>query len=239
MEMEIEEIYAMNVEDLNTVHFLHIGKCAGTTIRVLIDEINQKSGYPKMVAHPHRTTLADLWASSDCPSYFFSIRNPITRFYSGFYSRKRKGLPRIYVEWSDLERQAFEYFNDANDLAENLFKNSALGIEASSAMQSIRHVKDHQHSWFNDFEEIFHSRKPICILRQENLTEDVQYLFKKLNIVEKINLETDKVKAHKNDYSNKPPLSELAIENLKIWYAKDIIFYDLANNYIEINQQNL
>lgn len=187
-----------------------------------------------IMAHGHRIGLLDIPPHS---RYFFSIRDPITRFYSGFYSRKRKGQPRIYVEWGEGERKAFTRFPEANDLAENLFDSSSIGLLAFSAMQAIRHVKQPQHSWFPDLEEIFDSRPPICILRQENLEIDVRYLRKSLGLSEDLILETDHINAHKNDYSKTPPLSDRAVENLKRWYAADIHFYALASAWIERNQK--
>ena len=73
------------------VHFLHLGKNAGTTIKALVRKINQEAKTTLIAAHGHRITLSDLPKDA---VYFFSIRDPIARFYSGFYSRKRKGAPR-------------------------------------------------------------------------------------------------------------------------------------------------
>ncbi|MDP3584459.1 MAG: sulfotransferase family 2 domain-containing protein [Thiobacillus sp.] len=223
-----------DADQMNLVHFLHIGKCAGTTIRSLINSVNQNRSQMLIMAHGHRVVLSDIPPKA---RFFFSIRDPITRFYSGFYSRKRKGQPYLYVEWGEGERKAFARFPEANDLAESLFDNSPVGLQAFSAMQSIRHVKQPQYSWFPDLEEIFDSRPPICILRQENLEADVRYLGKVLDLPKDITLETDNVRAHKNDYSATPPLSSRAVENLKRWYAADINFYALATSWVERNQK--
>jgi hypothetical protein len=66
--------------------FLHVGKNAGTQILHLASQL-QNNGIVinKM---PHRGRLMDI---SGNDRYFFSIRDPISRFKSGFYSRKRKG----------------------------------------------------------------------------------------------------------------------------------------------------
>jgi hypothetical protein len=222
-------------EELNLmIHFLHIGKCAGTTIKLLIQSINQNMQTPLIVAHKHKVRLADLPLGS---RYFFSTRNPITRFYSGFYSRKRMGQPRMHVPWSEAEQKAFEQFPEANDLAEAIFSDSLTGEQARCAMQSIKHVGQHQHEWFSDIEEVFATRPPLCILRQEHLAEDVLFLKSALNLSFDFTLETDSVRAHKNDYSNVPPLSELARANLEKWYGADIRFYAEATAWIEENQK--
>ena len=83
------------------VHFLHIRKNAGSQLRYLFEKINA-GGWPDPAAaggaqgHP-----------GDLPPdarYFFSIRDPIARFKSGFYCRKRKSLPRYEIEWTAPRR---------------------------------------------------------------------------------------------------------------------------------------
>lgn len=217
----------------NLIHFLHIGKCAGTSIKLFINSANEKCGAITIVPHGHAIPLSRL---PETARYFFPIRDPITRFYSAFYSRKRKGQPRLYSEWSETERLVFEYFPHANDLAENLFADSAAGRRAFLAMKSIGHVRQPQHSWFDNVEEVLTTRPPICILRQERLERDLRFLARKLGLSEDFSLETDPVKSHRNDYGDAPPLSSRAVENLKQWYAADLQFHKLANAWIGENQ---
>lgn len=217
----------------NLVHFLHLGKNAGTAIKALIRKINQEAKTTLIAAHGHRVKLSDLPKDA---AYFFSIRDPITRFYSGFYSKKRKGAPRLYVEWKPGEEKAFSRFSEANDLAENLFAEGEIGVHAFSAMQTIGHVRQPQHSWFADIETMLVEHPPICILRQEHLQNDVYWLGRALGITTDLTLETDTVKAHKNDYSATPKLSAKAIENLKLWYAADLQFYKLADAWARTKQ---
>src|SRR5215469_6421945 len=100
-----------------TIHFLHIGKNAGTQIKFVAQQINQNDENCRIVTHPHEVKLGHLPQGA---RYFFSIRNPLTRFKSAFYSRKRKGLPRFFLDWSAEEKQVFSSFEHANDLAEAL-----------------------------------------------------------------------------------------------------------------------
>jgi hypothetical protein len=106
-------------------------------------------------------------------------------------------------------------------------------------MKSIAHVRQPQHSWFSSIDEVFETRPPLCILRQENLQADMAALRRVLSSGEKWILESDGVKAHKNDYSNALPLSQRAIDNLRVWYAADIQFWRHANAWIEENQAPL
>jgi hypothetical protein len=218
----------------NLIHFLHIGKCAGTTTKRFIQWANTKSGELIIMPHGHAIKLSFL---PEDARYFFSIRDPITRFCSGFYERKRKGQPRLYSEWSEKDRLAFTYFPEANDLAENLFSDSSAGLRAFMAMKCIGHVSQHQHSWFDNVEEVLTNRPPICILRQEQLETDLRFLARKLGLPEDFKLEADPVRSHRYDYTNAPPLSSRAVENLKLWYAADLQFHKLANAWIADNQK--
>lgn len=214
------------------IHFLHIGKCGGTAVKDLAKRINKLSEGPSIVTHGHSIKLKDL---PNADPYFFAIRNPVTRFYSAFYMRKRKEQPRLYREWKDGERDAYENFPEANDLAENLFAETPLGHHAFAAMQNIGHMS-YQHTWFN-IREMLQVRLPLCILRQERLADDVKYLLAKLNVAADLALPQDDKSAHRGDYSASPQPSEVAIRNLKRWYAVDLEYYRLVNEWIEQHQK--
>jgi len=151
---------------------------------------------------------------------------------SGFYSRKRKGQPRYYVEWSPREQRAFEVFAHANDLAEALFSDGELGAQALNAMTGILHVSTPQLSWFDDPWDLFYgARRPFFVLRQGRLRQDFAAMARKLSLPVEISLPEDRTSAHRNDYAGVPPLSDLAIKNLQRWYAADIEFFRLAQAY--------
>jgi hypothetical protein len=219
--------------ETNTVHFLHIGKCAGTNIKGFIKAINREMGQQLITAHYHNVGLKDLPANAQ---YFFSVRDPVARFYSGFYSRKRKGQPRHFIEWTKAEELAFNRFPEANDVAENIFSDAVIGRHAFSAMMAIRHVNRSQHTWFDDLDRVFDTHPPLCILRTEHLDRDILFLKKLLNFQGNLILQTDDVSTHRNNYSKTTPLSLLAINNLKAWYAADMYFNKLTMAWIEAFQ---
>jgi len=211
-----------------TVHYLHIGKCGGTAVKDLAGRVNQLRAGLRIVAHGHSVKLKDL--PPDAP-YFFAIRNPVTRFYSAFYMRKRNEAPRLFREWSEGERAAYERFPEANDLAESLFGGMPLAGHAFAAMRSIGHMT-YQHLWF-DIGDLLKRRPPVGILRQEKLAEDVAALLRTLGIASEVSLPENPTRARRNDYSSTPPPSAKAIENLERWYAADIEYYRLLNDWIE------
>lgn len=217
---------------INRLVFLHIGKNAGTQITQLGQQLSQSGVHIEKVSHD-----AKLRAIPDGTPYFFSIRDPISRFRSGFYSRKRKGQPRLYVEWSRYEAFAFAKFEHANDLAEALFRKDARGLDATKAISSIRHTGMHQIDWFEGVLN-FDLRPPVWIIRQERFEEDLATLLKRLSVDVKASdllISSDPRTAHKNDYTGAPELSELASANLKAWYARDFAFYDLCVDWMNRN----
>lgn len=215
------------------VHYLHIGKTAGTQIGHVIAQVNAAQTKLAIIKNGHGTTLRSLPKDA---AYFFSLRNPLARFRSGFYSRKRMGRPRLNNLWSPSEERLFTEFEHANDLAEALFRHDARGQKALSAMLTIGHIGHLQIDWFKKAGDIFHLRPPVWIIRQEHLEADVATLLRRLGIRQTVALTNDPVKAHVNDYAGIPPLSDLARSNLQQWYAADIQFYAHAEAWMAEQQ---
>lgn len=209
------------------VHFLHVGKCAGTAIKDLAAQINALPAGPRIIPHGHARKLAELPEDAE---YFFSARHPISRFKSAFSMRKRKEQPRLYREWTEGEREAFLRFPEANDLAESLFAPGPLGRQAFAAMQSIGHMH-FQHIRFK-VRDIFSARPPLCVLRQEQLSHDVGHLLRRLGVDGKASLPADLSRAHRSDSAQSSPLSEKALANLTTWYAADIEYYRLIDAWM-------
>lgn len=204
------------------VHYLHIGKTAGTQIGHVIAQANRSSSAITVVRRRHGTSLRDLPMRDD---YFFSMRDPVARFRSGFYSRKRMGRPRLNTPWSPSEERLFAEFEHANDLAEALFRTDARGRTALTAMLAHGHFGNGHVDWFKGSGDIFALRPPIWIIRQEHLAADVVTLLQRMGVTTEVTLTDDPVKAHKNDYSDIPPMSELAIANVQRWHSADYQFY--------------
>jgi hypothetical protein len=212
------------------LHYIHIGKTGGTQIDRYIQKLNNFQDKFVLTTQPHVVKLKDLPLGDQ---YFFSIRNPITRFRSGFYSRLRKGLPRYHVEWDLNEKIAFNEFKTANDLAESIFEGGLIGHRAFSAMLSIGHVNNNQVEWFYNFGNFLNITPPFFIIRQENFNEDINQFQLKLGIQSPILLDTDLIKSHVNNYPEDSNLSKKAVVNLERWYSQDFVFYKLCLSVIE------
>ena len=217
----------------NSLIFIHIGKNAGTHINNISSKINALQSEYKIISARHRGNLRDI--PKRIP-YFFSIRDPISRFKSAFYSRKRKGYPVYDSPHNRSESKAFSIFKEANDLAESLFREDSIGEEAFWAMNSITHIKTHQFDRFSSVPSFLKYRPPIHIIRTENFKNDFSKFLLKTNIkvsIDELNLEKDKNSSHTTIYSDIPSLSELAKSNLKIWFKKDYYFYGICSDWLD------
>jgi hypothetical protein len=227
--------YLRYLDDAKYVHFLHIGRNAGTTIKEFNDAVGAAGQGVAIMAHDHKVGLADL---PEQANYFFSVRDPIERFYSAFYwRRKRRDQAEEGDSYSEQERKAFSRFREANELAETLFADGTAGLHAITAMQDIKHVKRPQHSWFPTVEEVLDRRPPLCIVRLERMRGDLGFLCSRFGLdIDTVWPEKEARHRHKNNDSDRPALSPKAVENLRRWYAADFQFYRLAMDWIAANQ---
>lgn len=217
------------------IHFLHIGKNAGTQFQMVAKKINQLSEKFEILTHRHNVLLRDIPSAA---SYLFSIRLPDSRFRSAFYSRKRKGQPRHNFEWNRYEEKAFSEFEHANDLAEALFEDGERGFRALMAVKSIDHCSKEQINWFDECGYFFDLMPPVDILRQEYFENDLSRFLRKIEFELEGGLDDDPINAHKNDYTSTPPLSDKANANLLEWYRQDFEFYKRCEEWISSQRDN-
>lgn len=221
------------------VHFLHIGKTGGTAFKHAIasmpGQIGRDEGLgPAIHLHPHSVKLRDI---PEGDRFFFFLRDPISRFVSGFYSRQRQGQPRHFVPWRPNEKEAFRRFSTPNQLALALHSEDAEEkFDAERAMQSIAHVRDSYWKWFES-EEYFLSRLGdlFFIGFQERLSADFEVLKSKLELPNCLLLPEDPILAHANLPGLDKTLQDDAVKNLRRWYAEDFLFLDLCHKILRVN----
>lgn len=217
------------------VHFIHIGKTGGSSIKTAIARkrglfhsaiITNKYLF---VTEHHSFKLSDVKENEFA---FFTVRDPIERFISGFYSRLRQGQPRNFNPWLDIEKEVFSVFTTPNQLAEALYcENNDYRKLAEKAMKGILHVKSSYWDWFLNEEYMLNNRKKIIfILRQKKLTEDYSKFCQELGIYIG-ELPYDENFSHKTPDHFDKAITDLGNNNLQKWYKRE---YDFLH-FIEIN----
>lgn len=213
------------IQGKRCIHFLHIRKTGGTAIRYALQGCVSKRYVVSL--HGHGVKLRDLPRGE---GVIFFVRDPVTRFVSGFYSRKREGRPRHYSPWRPGEEQAFSNFSSPNELAVALSsKDREERLRAIDAMENISHLSSHYWDWFES-EEYFRSRLSdiFFIGFQETLNEDFERLKAKLGLIYDATLPTDATKSHRTPLNFDRTLNATAIRNLRNWYREDYEFVSLC-----------
>ena len=217
-----------------TVHFIHVGKCGGTALRhavrqaqVVADGLESPWG-PVSAQPGHRLTLSDI---PDGDKAVLAFRDPESRFVSGFYSRLRKGKPRHFREWSDKERQAFEWFRSPEELADALGDRAEQRTRAEFAMRSIRQLRRPMTRWAGR-PALFRRNlgKVLYVARQETLDEDWERLKDLLGIPPDVMLPHDDRGAHRTDYPRDIAIGERGRAALARWYAEDYELLEIAED---------
>ncbi len=216
------------------IHFIHIGKTGGTAIKNALK--NEKKPFVNqkyiIISHPHFIGLEHVLRNEKA---FFFVRNPVDRFVSGFYSRKRKGMPHIYNEWRKEEAIAFEKFDTPNQLALGLASsNKTLRNQAQRGMKSIGHLKTSYWDWFQNTRLIDKKIDNIIFVgSQKNLNSDFEKLRDILEISKDYQLPKNETKRHKNPESLDKRLDLQSVNNIKWWYEKDFYFLNYLNKKIK------
>jgi hypothetical protein len=206
-------------------HFLHIGKTGGTAIKAaLAHHLNT----PKYILqlHDHGTSLIDVPCGE---SVFFFLRDPVSRFISGFYSRQRKGQPRYRRGWNAVEGEVFKTFNTPNQLACSLAdKNSKQHLLSIKAMKHVQHFKPYK-KWYGNTEYFKYRIGDILHIGfQESLNADFANLICILGLPESISLPSDDVAAHRNPVDVDKSIDALGILALQEWFAEDFEFITIC-----------
>jgi hypothetical protein len=209
---------------------LHIGKTGGTAIKYALSQLEEPKTFD-IIFCDHNCILRDI--PRGIPVVFF-LRDPLSRFVSGFRSRQRKGRPRYNVPWTQDEEAAFAAFRSARDLASSLSSaDRARKQQAKKAMRSIQHVRDVYGFWLESVDYLCSRSDDIYFVGfQENLNDDFRRLLSKLGASLNIQLPSSNAEAHRNSYEDDDRLTESDARNIRHWYKDDyeIIDYLKRNN---------
>lgn len=197
------------------VHFFHIGKTGGTAVKHALIRHRPKH-YHLVFTNNHRGKLSGLPQGE---AAFFFVRDPLTRFVSGFNSRLREGRPRYYYPHTADEREAYSMFQTPNELALAL-SDSQFREDAERAMRAIQHVRDSLWYWLESKSVLTARWEDVLFVgSQEHLGRDFKELVQILGV--DAALPTDEVSSHRNPAGMSKHLDPEATRNLRRWYARD------------------
>lgn len=131
-----------------TLNFVHVGKCAGTSIETALQQMEiEYEGYHCFDANVRLKARLD---SSNDDFYLVTVRDPIKRFISAFYwDLYEKRIINDEVGPKGSWKSIFEAFATPNDLAESL--SSSDRVLADLANHAVKESFLHMHltlSWY-------------------------------------------------------------------------------------------
>jgi hypothetical protein len=204
------------------LHVLHLGKTGGTALKqALLDHVATSNH--ELLLHGHDVTISHIPGGE---SFMFVVRDPLSRFVSGFNGRLREDRPRYHYPWKAEEKIAFSIFKTPDQLATALTAEDEVARrQAEDAMRGIGHINTSYWFWFVD-EKSFRNRLSdvFFIALQDRLDEDFDLLKRKLGLPAEARLPADELVAHRAPDGFPRELGEVARSNLERWYERDLAF---------------
>lgn len=203
-----------------TLHLLRPGKTGGTALGHVM-RTTPAANY-RFQLHMHQDTLADIPVGEQV---CFAIREPASRFVSGFNSRLRQGGTVHHRPWDAAEAEAFGHFPSPEELALGLYADDPeVAARAARAMDAVSHLRRHQVRWVGDLATLnARAGDMFVIFRQWSLDEDFGRFVDLVGLPAGTSLPQGEI-AHRTPGEMKKGLSEQAKQNVLRWYADDVEF---------------
>ncbi len=216
------------VELMTRIDILHIGKTGGTALKSALQAHMDATGDNRFRLHRHEMSLRCVLREDPLARVFFVVRDPLSRFISGFNSRLRKGQPARNRDWRPGEAEAFRCFTSANSLAEALSDDDPWRIAAARlAMHTIGHVRAPLSDWLQSVRYLERNQCRICLIGlQPRLDAELAVIREKLGLPESFSLPVEDAEAHRAPPNDAPCLSEVARNNIAEWYREDSELYN-------------
>ena len=195
--------------------FIHIGKSGGSTISALLKENNFNF---------NRIHIRRVKYNPD-KKYLIVLRNPVSRFISAFYWRKR--LVELKNISTSSELKFFQKYSSLDDLCCKLYTkegdiNSSIDAEIKKhhdGKKHPEHIAMDLDYYIGDFSKKCDPKNIIGVMCQETLNNDFSKIF---GITPSIHL--------KNNKNSKPNVSEQTKSILKKYLHKDYAVIENLNN---------
>jgi hypothetical protein len=214
---------------------LHIGKTGGTAVRTPLRDLVKAKQLKGVKLPGHDYGIRDVIAEGADAKAVFFIRDPVSRFISGFNSRLRKGLPRHFKDWSKGETRAFAVFKTPNELAEALYSWWPLKRRAArKAMNAMRHTRWGYTYYLGSIGLLEREKDRILFIgAQESLDSDFEILKVVLELPADCTLPQDEVAAHRTPDGYEKRVSDRGRRNLERYYRQDYKIYNWCKAHRE------
>ena len=214
------------------VHFLHIGKTGGTAIKWALNHADSSdTPFGPVQLHRHSFKIHEVPLTD---RVIFFVRDPVSRFMSGFYSRLNKGQPRYYYEWTDGERAAFETFPTPQKLAAALGSDDEeLRRRARYATRAIRHTRPMHGYTGGPLRLRVRRRQVIYVGRLETINADWKQIKALLELPSDLKLPKGPWRAHRQKEPLDMTLDDFELRSLKEWYSGDYKLVDYCDKLRE------
>ena len=208
--------------------FLHIGKTGGSALREAISRFESSYGNSHIDIYGHRANIREIFRDDPERPVFFVVRDPVSRFISGFNSRQRLGKWGTN-QWTDTETELFNTFDTPNALAEALSSfDELLKSKAKRAMKGSVHLKFGLKKCLLSVDYLESVKEKIAFIgHQPTLTNDFAAFRSIIGVPRDVELPTeDHVMAHKAPSTQQRTLSALGEKNIREHYSKDFPIYN-------------
>jgi hypothetical protein len=208
--------------------FIHIGKTGGSALKEAILKDQELTGTRKVANLGHRCKLAELLENGPLGyEICFVVREPVSRFVSGFNSRFRGGRHGD-AAWKPKEIPVFERFTTPNALAEALSsEDSETRDFAMTAMRSVSHLRRGLAHHFRNVKLLEEVKDQIFFIGHlPTLDEDYTMFRTLVGLRPDIELPKDDVGAHRAPDTVDKRLSAVGEANVRDYYAKDYPIYE-------------
>jgi len=206
---------------------LHIGKTGGSFLRSIIRH-NEGRGQSDLRLLPHQGNAKSSAKRHGADRRLaLVIRDPETRFVSGFYSRMRQGRPTYDFPWSAEEAIAYSWFASADDLAVALgSSDERMKSAARFAMASIEHLALDYAYYFGSLDGFKAERSQIAMcIDLPRLTVNLDAVMERLGFPDYQMPHKPRVHASPGAL---PALSEAGRAGLRAYWAEDWAIYEAA-----------
>lgn len=200
-----------------TLIIVHIGKCGGSTVRTALKDSSFRKSFKNV--HSVHTSQPPILQKS---KYLILIRNPISRAISAFNYRHQIVIKENKGSRFFNERKALLKYSSFNHLAENLYSDNELNMQAAQDYMSIHHLHEGISFYLSELLRSIRKEQIIGVIATEALDEDLKNLCG-LGGVHKLNQGKSKKSL---------TLSKLARKNLHKFLYDD---YQCIEKLLELN----